>query len=157
MTHSAILILGSNINPEENIKRAFRELASRFTIEKTSNVIESIAEGGLGPNFLNAAVKIRTNLSLEELKFNQLRCIEDELGRIRTMDKNAPRTIDIDILIFDDQVIDPNIWQRIYLAIPLMEIEPQMVNRETGEDLSEIVKQLEERSDWKARPDIKIT
>ncbi len=57
------------------------------------------------PNFLNAAVLIETDLTAAELKEQVLQVIERELGRVRTADKNAPRTIDLDIALFGDQVL----------------------------------------------------
>ncbi len=152
--HSAILILGSNIQPEVYIFKALKELASRFSIERVSTIIETKSEGTSGPNFLNLAVKIRTDSSLDDLKYQKLRCIEDDLGRVRTHDKNAPRTIDIDIMIFDGQVVDHHIWEHIYLAVPLSEIEPQLVDPQSGQDLVSIARQLKKRAFWKARPDI---
>ena len=152
--HSAILILGSNIQPEVYIVKALKELASRFSIERVSNLIETKSEGSNGPNFLNLAVKIHTDSSLDDLKYQKLRCIEDDLGRVRTHDKNAPRTIDIDIMIFDGQIVDHHIWEYIYLAVPLSEIEPQLVDPQSGQDIASIAKQLKRRAFWKARPDI---
>jgi 2-amino-4-hydroxy-6-hydroxymethyldihydropteridine diphosphokinase len=155
--HSVILILGSNIEPEVNIVKALKELASRFSIERVSNLIETKSEGSRGPDFLNLAIKIRTDYSLDDLKYQKLRCIEDDLGRVRTFDKNAPRTIDIDIMIFDGQIVDQDIWEHIYLAVPLSEIEPQIVDPQSGQDILTIAKQLKKRAFWRARPDIPVT
>lgn len=154
--HSAILILGSNIDPDKNIRLGFKKIADRFQIEKTSHIIETAAEGNEGPNFLNAAIKIRTNFDLSELKYEHLRCIEDEMGRVRTDNKNAPRTFDIDILIFDGQIIDTSLWERLYTTAPLMEIEPALIHPKSGKSISQVVQELKEREFWKAPADISL-
>ena len=69
---------------------------------------ETQAVGSPGPNFLNTAVKITTGLEMSALKLSVLRSVEQELGRVRTSDKNAPRTIDLDIIVFDDEICESN-------------------------------------------------
>lgn len=154
--HSAILILGSNIDPERNIRTGFEKLADRFRIEKTSQIFETAAEGNEGPNFLNAAIKIRTNFNLNELKYQHLRCIEDEMGRVRTSDKNAPRTFDVDIIIYDEQIIDNSIWERLYLAAPLFELEPTLIHPKSGKRIFQIVEELKINTNWIVRTDISL-
>lgn len=65
---------------------------------------------------MNTAAWISTPLSAEELKTQVISVIENRLGRVRTADKYAPRTIDLDIILFDEQVIDDNLWTRDFLA-----------------------------------------
>ena len=61
---------------------------------------------------------------------------------MRTADKNAPRPIDLDIIIFDGQVIDTELWSRLYIAGPFAEIIPELVNPVTGLSLKAIADQL---------------
>lgn len=96
--HRACLLLGSNIQPEENLRRAVELLRQYFVVEKVSAAWETPAVGSDGPDFLNAAVVIHTSLDPWQLKERFLRPLEAQLGRVRTADKNAPRTIDIDIV-----------------------------------------------------------
>jgi 2-amino-4-hydroxy-6-hydroxymethyldihydropteridine diphosphokinase len=102
------------------------------------------------PNFLNAAVQMETELSAAALKDEVLRAIEQELGRVLTQNKNAPRTIDLDISLFNDEVLDagnrhipdPEIVQRAYLAWPLADLAPDYRHPETGQTLLQIAQAL---------------
>jgi 2-amino-4-hydroxy-6-hydroxymethyldihydropteridine diphosphokinase len=152
--NKALISLGSNIEPEKNLVRAVSILRNEIDCIKLSSVIETISDGTAGPNFLNAGAEIQTFLTDEKLKEEILRKIESKLGRIRTQNKNAPRTIDMDIVIFNGKVIDPKIWSRIYLAIPLSELLPDFINPESGQTLFQAALELKERSYWKARPDM---
>ncbi|MFC1976496.1 2-amino-4-hydroxy-6-hydroxymethyldihydropteridine diphosphokinase, partial [Chloroflexota bacterium] len=98
------------------------------------------------PNFLNAATLVETDQSPESFKDEVIRRIEDDLGRVRTADKFAPRSIDIDIMLFNDQVLDvdnrhipdPEVLERPFVAIPLAEIAPDYRHPETGQTLRDI-------------------
>lgn len=151
------MILGSNIEPEKNLQRAISELAEYFIINQFSQVYETKSEGSPGENFLNAVVILQTPLNLKDLKFKILRKIEERLGRIRTENKNAPRTIDLDILIFDDELIDPNIWSRVYIAKPLSEIRPGLQKKGSASTLLEIADDLTRKCFIKERPDINLS
>jgi len=80
-------------------------------------------------------VEIETNFSPEELKYKVLRKIEKDLGRRRSRDKYASRTIDLDLILYDELIVkgdnftlpDPQIAKRPYLAIPLYELNPALV------------------------------
>ena len=154
--HEVSLILGSNIEPEKNLPRAINELADYCTIYRFSSVYETKSVGSSGDNFLNAVVIIQTPLRLKVLKFKILRKIEERLGRIRTANKNAPRTIDLDILIFDDEIIDLNIWSRVYIAKPLSEIRPGLRNTGSASTLLEIADDLTRKCFIKERPDVNL-
>jgi 2-amino-4-hydroxy-6-hydroxymethyldihydropteridine diphosphokinase len=85
-------------------------LGRHLTIEEVAQTWETPAVGSRGPNFLNTAAAVRTQLPPELLKSLVLRRIERQLGRVRTANKNAPRTIDLDILVYEGQVLDPKVW-----------------------------------------------
>ena len=140
--HRVYLGVGSNIQPQENLPRAINLISKKVTIEEISSVYQTQAVGSLGPDFLNAVVLVRTTLSCEQLKKTIIREIEDTLGRIRTSDKNAPRTIDIDILIKDDEVYDEDIWELAHLAVPLAELYPDYMHPITNKPLSHIAEDL---------------
>ena len=140
--HRVYLGVGSNIQPQENLPRAINLIRKKLTIEEISSVYQTQAVGSLGPDFLNAVVLVRTTLSCEQLKKTIIREIEDTLGRIRTSDKNAPRTIDIDILIKDDEVYDEDIWELAHLAVPLAELYPDYMHPITNKPLSHIAEDL---------------
>jgi 2-amino-4-hydroxy-6-hydroxymethyldihydropteridine diphosphokinase len=105
--HVVYVAVGSNIDPERNIPEALRRLAENVTVGATSRFYRTEPLGRPGqPPFLNGVVRVRTALDAEILKFKVLRGIEKALGRERTADTYAPRTIDLDILLFDTAMIE---------------------------------------------------
>ena len=152
--HRAYIILGSNIEPERHLRAALARLGQACDLLAVSQTWETRAEGSPGPNFLNAAALLSTPLTSVELKFNVLRKIEAELGRVRSADKNAPRTIDLDILIYDGEIVEDSLWSRIFLAVPLAELIPNLEHPETCQLLHEAASVLRENIYIKARPDV---
>lgn len=129
----AFLGIGSNIEPDTNIKKALQSLSGHVRINKISTVYINPAEGRPEqPCFYNCVAEIETQIPPFELKFDVLRPIEESLGRKRTEDKYAARTIDLDLLLYDDMIIkndrltipDPQIEQRAFVALPLQELAP---------------------------------
>lgn len=153
-THRVYIGLGSNINPEQNIPLALVLLSQQVQIISVSQVWETQPVGSGGANFLNAAVLVTTQLPLQLLKNVVLRPIESRLGRKRTFNKNAPRQIDLDILIYDERVVDTKIWARAFLAVPLAELVPKLLHPDTHETLQEISTHLAEQTILFSRPDI---
>lgn len=154
--------LGSNIHSERNLREAVRRLASCCRLVAVSPVYETTPVGNTEqPSFLNAAALVETDLTAAELKTQVLRVIEHELGRVRTEDKNAPRTIDLDIALFTDQdldsgpedVCDPDVLRYAHIAVPLADIAPQRRHPETGQTLHGIAQSLPANG-LVARPDV---
>lgn len=81
-----------------------------------------------------------------------LRPIEAQLGRIRTTDPNAPRTIDLDILIFDDQLIEPDLWILAHLCVPTAQIASDLAHPESGELISFIADRLARSTSIRPHP-----
>ena len=134
--HQACVLLGSNILPEENLGRAWQRLQERVDIVRSSSVWESAAVGSDEPDYLNMAVLIFTPLDAAGLKTQVLRPLEAELGRVRSADKNAPRPIDLDIIVFDGQPVDELLGKYSYRAVPVAELLPDLsVNQ--GETLAQ--------------------
>ena len=95
--------VGSNIEPEENISWALKMLQEYVTISAISKLYRSAAlERADQDDFINGVVKILTSYKPRELKFDVLRKIESQLGRVRTDDKHTARTIDLDLILYDD-------------------------------------------------------
>lgn len=149
----AYVVFGSNINPERNLPRALALLAERTQVTATSGVYRTRPVGRQDvPPFLNAAVALRTRLSPAELKYGLLRPIESALGRVRTADRNAPRTIDLDLVLYGDRVIqepaaglllpDPEIENRAHVLLPLVELAPGMRHPVAGRTLRELALEL---------------
>jgi 2-amino-4-hydroxy-6-hydroxymethyldihydropteridine diphosphokinase len=153
-SHVAYLSLGSNIEPEANLVKAAQLLRNQGGIEKISNVWESESVGAEGPNYLNACILFSTPLNQTDLKEQVLLRIEVELGRKRTEDKFAPRTMDIDIVLFDDRSCDDRYWEQAFVVIPLAEIYPTYKNPLTHESLAETATRLRTKIWMKTRPEI---
>ena len=150
--HQVVIGLGSNISPTENLQSSLYLLSRLVPIKAVSGVWQTPSLGSPGPDFLNAAVLISTFLSAEDLRNNILRPIEDLLGRMRTKDRNAPRTIDLDILIFDDQIIDQEIWNYAHMGVPVAEILPTYKDPHSGENATYIAERLRKSSKIKKYP-----
>jgi 2-amino-4-hydroxy-6-hydroxymethyldihydropteridine diphosphokinase len=152
--HQVYLSLGSNIQPESNLPKAINLLSERGEILKVSSAWESEAVGSDGPNFLNACVLFSTSFSYAELKDQVTYPIETKLDRKRTTDKFAPRTIDIDIVLFDEQSCNDKFWNQAFVVIPLAEIYPEFRNPLTYERIAETAARLRQTIWMKARPEI---
>jgi len=141
-THLAYLNLGSNIQPETNLLKAVELLSKYGEILKTSNVWESEAVGTQGPNYLNVCILFRSRFTQIELKERVTRRIEAQLGRQRTADKYSPRSMDIDIVLFDDSPAQGDLWELAYVVVPLAEIYPEYRNPVSDEKVSETASRL---------------
>jgi GTP cyclohydrolase I len=134
-----IISLGSNIEKERHLPEAIRLMRRnrRIEVRRVSRFFESAPVGGPAgaPDFFNAAVVACTDLPPTELR-EELRHIEKVLGRERTEDRNAPRTIDLDIAYygdleaeFDGWVLpDPLASSAPHVAIPIADVAPTWVD-----------------------------
>jgi len=131
----AYIAIGSNINSEENIREAINLIKSDFPILSKSNYYETKPYGhNKQNNFINLAVKIKTNLKSNGLLKN-LKLIEKKLFRKKTV-KNGPRTIDLDILLYGTKIINDNdliiphkgLLLRDFMLIPLLDINPNIIH-----------------------------
>ncbi len=152
MAERVFIAMGSNIDPEANLRLAVAHLASRLGLLRVSRVYQTVAVKGSGPKFLNAAVLAETGLDPAVVKFEILRPIEAQLGRQRGEDKNAPRTIDLDLALYGRKIIDdpqagirlpdPDILRWGFVAIPLADLDPVFVHPVSGETLAAIAERL---------------
>ena len=152
--HKAILCLGSNINPEINLLRAIELLAEHGTVYSHSSAWESPAMGSVSPNYLNACLVFLTSLDEETLREKVIRPIETKLGRIRSSDMFAPRTIDIDLVMFDDVAHKEEYWNRAYFLIPLSQIEPEINNPLSHETARQSTERIRSQSWIRERTDV---
>ena len=104
MTTRAYLSLGSNVDPEKNLRAAIAELRTRFGAIDLSPAYRYPAVGFEGPDFLNLAAGIDTGLEPQALN-DWLHALEDRHGRRRDVPRYSSRTLDVDIVLFDDLVI----------------------------------------------------
>ncbi|MHB0858103.1 MAG: 2-amino-4-hydroxy-6-hydroxymethyldihydropteridine diphosphokinase [Anaerolineae bacterium] len=157
----ALIALGSNIEPERNLRDAVARLPRTGLLLAVSPVYESEPVGRPEqPCFLNAVARIACELPPAQLK-EELAAIERELGRVRTGDKYAPRTIDLDILLYGDQVLvlgarhvpDPDLLRYAHLALPSADVAPDLRHPETGQTMREIAHQVPARG-LRRRPEV---
>lgn len=102
---TAWLSLGSNLEPEANLRAAVAALRDRFDAVRVSPVYRTAAIGFDGPDFLNCAAAVDTDLDVFALDA-WLHALEDARGRDRTQPRFSSRPLDIDIVFFDDRVLD---------------------------------------------------
>ncbi|MBQ08942.1 MAG: 2-amino-4-hydroxy-6-hydroxymethyldihydropteridine diphosphokinase [Gammaproteobacteria bacterium] len=130
LSHSkAYLSLGSNVSPEKNIQFALDQLRRIFGETVPSSTYLTKAVGFEGPDFLNLVVKIETDLDPATL-IDQLHSIEEMTGRVTGTKAFNDRTLDIDVLIYDDCInLDLNIprdeiLKHGFVLEPLAELYP---------------------------------
>jgi 2-amino-4-hydroxy-6-hydroxymethyldihydropteridine diphosphokinase len=140
--HLAYLSLGSNIEPEVNLPKAVTLLSQSGKIERISSVWETKPVGGSGGNYLNSCLSFKTVLAQGDLKTTIIHPIETSLGRKRTQDKYAPRTIDIDIILFDDEIVGGRWLVQAFVVVPLAEIYPNFHNPNAKESITETATRL---------------
>ena len=131
------IALGSNLeNPKEQVKQGIFSIKNLEGIKILceSHLYETPPVGILDqPNFINAVIKIDSGLSPYEL-LNKLLNIENMAGRIR-VNKNGPRTLDLDILLFDNLILNdknltiphPRMHERLFVLLPLKDIDENVV------------------------------
>ena len=150
--HKVYLILGSNIDPEGNLPRAIELLGRYGRVREVSGVWESHAVGAQGPDFLNASVLLETDIPADELKDRLVRPIETALGRVRTSDRNAPRPMDIDVMLVNGQAFNLDRWDNAFVLLPIAELLPDMPHPLSQVPLREAAEQARRRTWIVQRP-----
>jgi len=138
--------LGSNLGDKEGyIKQALHLLSQRCTIKKISHLYLTEPVGNTNQDwFLNGAVEIETDMEPKRL-LTFLKTIERTLGRVKTV-KNGPRTIDLDILFYEDRVVKtknlviphPSLQDRLFVLQPLMDLAPSFVHPVFNKSIQEL-------------------
>lgn len=148
--HQIYVGMGSNIRPEKNFVSALTLLTESGITPAAISTVYRTKPLGTTPqsDYLNAAILVHSSSALEQTR-KQLTSIEKQLGRIPSLDRYAPRTMDLDLLVFDDVVETkprplphPDIWTRYFVAAPLMEIAPGLVLPGRNTPIEEIVSGL---------------
>ncbi|MGE5141338.1 MAG: 2-amino-4-hydroxy-6-hydroxymethyldihydropteridine diphosphokinase [Rudaea sp.] len=161
--NDAFIFIGSNIDRERNYIKALKQLARLGRIKRASTVYVTAPVGGEGDDFLNGAVLLKTPLRPHPLK-RELRAIEQRLGRTRTGDPNAPRTIDLDLVLYNAEQIDdgevrvpdPLIFKRPFLVQALAELSPDYRHPSWKETIEQIAGRHRPADD-EMRPDATMT
>jgi len=127
MKNDVIVGLGSNIDPRGHIEKAIALIEKKFTRVTQSPLLKTTPLGFSDQDdFINGAVRFLTDLNPAELKI-WLRNIENALGRVRTENKNGPRTIDLDILVWNGELIDVDIPTRDFLQLSIEALYPGLI------------------------------
>lgn len=147
MDHTVYLSLGTNLGDRAaNLKQAITLLPPQMAVKERSNVYETPPWGYTEQDaFLNQVVKVTTYLEPEPL-LKHLKRLEAALGRKETF-RYGPRLIDIDILFYDDLVLDtplltvphPHLHERGFVLLPMMDIAPDHVHPVTGKSVREMI------------------
>ncbi len=145
--HTVYLALGSNLgNRQEHLAAALAGLREVVDLEAISSMYETEPVGYLEqPRFLNMVCSGKTHLSPQDL-LTYVKDLEQADGREMTF-RNGPRTIDIDILLYDDAkfaqndllIPHPRMLARAFVLIPLAEIAPDLVEPNSGKMISELL------------------
>lgn len=148
---TACLSLGSNLAPETHLRAAIAALRARFGAVRVSSVYRTRAVGFDGADFFNAAAVIDTDLDPPALDA-WLHALEDAHGRDRSGPRFGDRTLDLDLVLYDDRVLDGPGHLRVprdelrhaFVLRPLAEIAPDIVEPRSGRTLAEL---------WAASPE----
>jgi 2-amino-4-hydroxy-6-hydroxymethyldihydropteridine diphosphokinase len=151
--HKYYLSLGSNIQPETNLALAIEHLGAYGLVESASSIWESRAMGAVGPNFRNACISFRVPVGPAELKRNITSPIEQKMGRVRTRNRSAPRTIDIDILMEDDQPLNLQLWKHPFVVLPMADLLPHLSHPTEHRPLADVAQEIRQRTWIVPRPE----
>lgn len=145
--HTVYLALGSNLgNRKENLKEAIAALSPQLDVKAKSHVYETPPWGYENQQkFYNQVLKAQTYLEPEPL-LKHLKRLETALGR-KVSFQNGPRLIDIDILLYDDLVLNtplltiphPRMHERAFVLLPMMDIAPDLVHPVAKKSVREMV------------------
>jgi 2-amino-4-hydroxy-6-hydroxymethyldihydropteridine diphosphokinase len=141
---------GSNVEPLINLRRALRELSKHYQL-RFSPAYRNKAVGFEGDDFVNLVVGFETNNSLSQV-IEHLHEAEVVCERPRNAPKWAPRTMDLDLLLFGQLVSDaidrklprPDLLKRSYMLRPLAELAPTLIHPVNGTTMGELWKQFDQ-------------
>jgi 2-amino-4-hydroxy-6-hydroxymethyldihydropteridine diphosphokinase len=135
MINDVYIGIGSNVDARHNIRWALEEMRAAFGTLEQSPIYQSAAVGFDGDDFLNLVVKFETSLDVVAV-VNQLRAIEDALGRDRSQPRFSKRPIDLDILLYEDleinesgiQIPRDEILESAFVLKPLCDLSPNVLH-----------------------------
>ena len=158
-TTRVFVAAGSNVEPERNLRLAATEMLGHFGRVDFSPAYRNVAVGFEGEDFINFVAGFVTARSVDEV-IAVLQHIEGLCGRLRNAPKWAPRSMDLDILLYGDLVCDrpglvlprPDLVRRPYMLGPMADLAPDIVHSTLGETMAT----LWERFDRAAHPLVRV-
>lgn len=155
------IAMGSNVEPESNLTKAARQLAQEFPDVRFSSWYRNAAVGFAGQDFINGVAAFTTPLALAAL-IERLHAIEMLCDRPRDAPRWAPRTMDLDILLYGDTRCDqpglklprPDLLKRAYMLGPLAELAPRLVHPQTGLTIGEHWRRFDRAAHRMAKVDL---
>ncbi|MBX2838447.1 MAG: 2-amino-4-hydroxy-6-hydroxymethyldihydropteridine diphosphokinase [Gammaproteobacteria bacterium] len=147
--NSVYLSIGSNIDPATNFQRCAVFIRKHFNHAQWSPIYQSRAIGMDGPDFLNAAVLIKTTLGIDTFPA-LLKTLEKELGRTDEQAAFSNRTIDADIVLFNDSCIDlpeltiprPELVSMAFVLVPMVDIAANVIHPRAQKSLATLLDEL---------------
>lgn len=154
MNSLVAISLGSNINPEINIKHAVVALREQYGDLMLSPVYQTASVGFDGEDFLNLVVSFTTEDDVHTVALT-LKSIEDDLGRDRSQPKFSARSIDLDLLTYDDLIVDESgvqiprheILQNAFVLKPLSDIHGEKIHPEQGKSYFQLWQEMRQHAD----------
>jgi 2-amino-4-hydroxy-6-hydroxymethyldihydropteridine diphosphokinase len=144
----AYIALGSNLDPETHLCEAANLFSFLFTVTGVSDFYcNPAADRPDQPGFVNGMIRVETEFPPLAVKQEILQNLEEQLGRVRTEDRYAPRIIDLDLCLYGDMLInesglilpDPELTRRPFLFIPVLDIDPGIRFPGTDQKLADLV------------------
>ena len=159
----AFASIGSNIEPEKHVRGSIAALRARFGALTISPVYRTSAMGFDGDDFLNLAVSFTTDEDIGTVA-DTLRRIEDRYGRNRSAPKFGSRTLDVDLLLYGDTVIEtgslslprPEITKFAFVLAPLADIAADVIHPVLGTSIGKLWKEFDDPSGALAPVDLEL-
>jgi len=150
VTADVYVAAGSNVDPVRHLQLAVRELRQLYPQLKVSPAYRNKAVGFEGDDFVNLVVGFQTSLTPEQVR-QQLQQVEAACGRAPDAPKWAPRTMDLDILLFGDLVSNtpglvvprPDLIRRPYMLKPMMDIGPDVLHPVSGKSIGQLWREFD--------------
>ncbi len=157
---SVYISIGSNVERENNVRKALKLLKQRFNTLHCSSIYETVPVGFSGALFYNLVVRFDTDLSPTEV-VAELKHIENECGRDRTQQKFSNRSVDLDLLLYDDLILKQGtvnvprdeILSYAFVLEPLAEIVPQLKHPEIGISYTQLWDDFDKHNESQRRMD----